>query len=83
MAGLMLAAEQSTRTPITIRIVMMGRGITNYVTHESRTLGALLEELQVTDHMDVRVNGATVDKTYWLGNSDQVLVVPKIRGGAR
>jgi molybdopterin converting factor small subunit len=31
--------------------------------------------------MDVRVNGATVDKHHRLADGDQVLIVPKIRGG--
>jgi sulfur carrier protein ThiS len=31
--------------------------------------------------MDVRVNGATVEKTHRLAEGDQVLIVPKIRGG--
>jgi molybdopterin converting factor small subunit len=31
--------------------------------------------------MDVRVNGASVDKHHRLADGDQVLIVPRIRGG--
>lgn len=81
--SLMLERERKSRNPITVKIVTMGQGVTNYVTDDSLTLGRLLEQLNINDQMDVRVNGATVDKGYRLGNADQVLVVPKIRGGRR
>ena len=75
--------ERERKNSITVKIVTMGKGITNYVGDESLTLGRLLEELGVNGQMDVRVNGATVDKSYTLADADQILVVPKIRGGVR
>ncbi len=83
MSPTMLEQERTTRNPVTVKIIMMGQGITNYVVDESLTLGGLLEQIKLNDQMEVRVNGATVDKSYRLGNADQVLVVPKIRGGSR
>jgi molybdopterin converting factor small subunit len=61
----------------------MGRGVTHYVATDSMTLGRLLEELGVTDRMDVRVNGAAVEKTYRLADADEVLILPRIRAGSR
>lgn len=69
--------------PITVKIVTMGVGITQYVADTSTTLGQLLEQMVVSDQMDVRVNGVVADKAYRLIDGDQVLVVPKIRGGGR
>jgi sulfur carrier protein ThiS len=74
--------ERQRTSSITVKIVTMGKGITNYVGEESLTLGRLLEELGTNGQMDVRVNGATVEKTYRLADADQVLIVPKIRGGS-
>jgi hypothetical protein len=74
--------ERQRTSSITVKIVTMGKGITNYVGEESLTLGRLLEELGANGQMDVRVNGATVEKTYRLADADQVLIVPKIRGGS-
>ncbi len=74
--------ERQRTNSITVKIVTMGKGITNYVGEGSLTLGRLLEELGVNGQMDVRVNGATVEKTYQLADADQVLIVPKIRGGS-
>ncbi len=83
MPGLMLEQDRKSQTPITVKLIVMGRGITNYVADPSLTLGQLLEQCNVSDQMDVRVNGATVEKSYRLGSADQVLVVPKIHGGRR
>jgi hypothetical protein len=69
--------------PITVKIVTMGTGITQYVADTSTTLGQLLEQMAVSDQTDVRVNGVIADKAYRLIDGDQVLLVPKIRGGGR
>jgi sulfur carrier protein ThiS len=69
------------KSAVTVKVVTMGKGITNFVREEPLTLGTLLHEIGVNGQMDVRVNGASVDKAYQLANGDQVLVVPKIRGG--
>ncbi len=82
MSPMLLAQERTIRNPVTVKIITMGQGITHYVADEPLTLGQLLNQIKLHD-MDVRVNGATADKSYRLGNADEVLVVPKIRGGRR
>jgi molybdopterin converting factor small subunit len=69
------------KSAVTVKVVTMGKGITNFVREEPLTLGTLLHEIGVNGQMDVRVNGASVEKAYQLANGDQVLIVPKIRGG--
>ena len=69
------------KSAITLKVVTMGKGVTNFVWEEPLSLGSLLQELGVNGKMDVRVNGATVEKTHRLADGDQVLIVPKIRGG--
>jgi sulfur carrier protein ThiS len=69
------------KNAVTVKVVTMGKGVTNFVREEPLTLGTLLHEIGVNGQMDVRVNGATVEKAYQLANGDQVLIVPKIRGG--
>lgn len=66
---------------ITVKVVTMGKGVTNFMREEPLSLGALLTELGINGQMDVRVNGAAVEKDHRLADGDQVLVVPKIRGG--
>jgi sulfur carrier protein ThiS len=66
---------------ITVKVVTMGKGVTNFMREEPLSLGTLLHELGVNGQMDVRVNGATVEKSHRLAEGDQVLIVPKIRGG--
>ncbi|MBI3120958.1 MAG: MoaD/ThiS family protein [candidate division NC10 bacterium] len=69
------------KSAITVKVVTMGKGVANFVREEPLSLGSLLQELGVNGQMDVRVNGATVEKTHRLADGDQVLMVPKIRGG--
>ncbi len=69
------------KSAITVKVVTMGKGVTNFVREEPLSLGSLLQELGVNGKMDVRVNGATVEKTRRLADGDQGLIVPKIRGG--
>ncbi len=83
MSPMLLEQERTTGNPVTVKIVTMGQGITQYVADEPLTLGQLLDQVKLNDQVDVRVNGATVDTSYRLGDADQVLVVPKIRGGSR
>jgi molybdopterin converting factor small subunit len=82
-----VTAEKQHAQPITVKIVTMGAGITQYVADSSTTLGELLERLEASDlrlseQMDIRVNGAAAAKDYRLRDGDQVMLVPKIRGGA-
>ncbi len=69
------------KSAMTVKVVTMGKGVTNVVLEAPPSLSALLQEIGVNGQMDVRVNGATVEKGYQLADGDQVLVVPKIRGG--
>jgi sulfur carrier protein ThiS len=69
------------KSAITVKVVTMGKGVTNFMREEPLPLSTLLQELGVNGQMDVRVNGATVDKHHRLADGDQVLIVPKIRGG--
>ena len=70
------------KSALTVKVVTMGKGVTNVVLEEPLSLAALLQEIGVNGQMDVRVNGATVEKGYRLADGDQILVVPKIRGGS-
>jgi hypothetical protein len=81
MRHVMLDRPRTTST--TIKIVTMGTGITQYVGEQPLTLDRLLEELRIDGHVDVRVNGTPVERTYRLLNGDQVLILPRIRGGSR
>jgi hypothetical protein len=80
MSGVTL--QRGHKSVVTVKVVTMGTGVTHYVGDESLTLGQLLDEMGIGAQMDVRVNGTAVEKSYRLGDADQVLVVPKIRGGA-
>ena len=74
--------ERERKTPLTVKIVTMGKGITQYVANDSMTLGELLKELEIPGSVDVRVNGRLPEQGYHLADADQILIVPKIRGGA-
>jgi sulfur carrier protein ThiS len=69
------------RQAITVKIITMGAGVTNFVREEPLSLGSLLIQLGLGEQVDVRVNGVSVEKNHRLADGDQVLVVPKIRGG--
>ncbi len=69
------------KSAITVKVVTMGKGVTNFMREEPLSLGTLLDEVGISEQMDVRVNGATVEKHHRLADGDQVLIVPKIRGG--
>ena len=71
------------KSAITVKVVTMGKGVTNYIREEPLALDTLLHELGVNSQMDIRVNGATVERTHRLADGDQVLIVPRIRGGSR
>jgi sulfur carrier protein ThiS len=77
----MASVALERKTAITVKVVTMGKGVTNFIREEPLTLGTLLHELGVSPQMDVRVNGATLEKNQRLADGDQVLIVPKIRGG--
>ncbi len=58
---------------MTVKVVTMGNGVTDMVLEEPLSLRALLQEIGVNGQMDVRVNGATVERGYQLADGDQVL----------
>jgi sulfur carrier protein ThiS len=66
---------------VAVKVVMMGKNVTTYVREEPLHLGDLLNEVGVNGNMEVRVNGASVEKTHRLATGDMVMIVPKIRGG--
>ena len=77
----MSTVMQDRKGAVTVKVVTMGKGVTNFMREEPLTLGTLLHELGVNGQMDVRVNGATMEKDHRLADGDQVLIVPRIRGG--
>jgi sulfur carrier protein ThiS len=79
----MTTATVDKKSAVTVKVVTMGKGVANFVREESLSLDSLLQELGVNGQMDVRVNGATVDRSHRLADGDQVLIVPRIRGGSR
>jgi len=66
---------------VAVKVVMMGKNVTTYVREEPLQLGDLLKEMGVNGNVEVRVNGASAEKTHRLATRDMVLIVPKIRGG--
>ena len=77
----MASVMMERKTAVTVKVVTMGKGVINFIREEPLTLGVLLHELGVNGQMDVRVNGATLEKSHRLADGDQVLIVPRIRGG--
>jgi sulfur carrier protein ThiS len=68
-------------TNIEIRMVSMGKSVQKYVREKGITVGDFLDQLGVDPTMDFRVNGALADRSRVLEHGDQVLLVPKIKGG--
>jgi sulfur carrier protein ThiS len=77
----MSATLLDRKNAITVKVVTMGKGVTNFMREEPLQLGTLLHELGLNGQIDVRVNGASVESNHRLADGDQVLIVPKIRGG--
>lgn len=78
----MSATLLDRKNAITVKVVTMGKGVTNFMREEPLQLGTLLHELGLNGQIDVRVNGASVESNHRLADGDQVLIVPKIRGGS-
>lgn len=68
-------------TNIEVRMVSMGRGVQKFVREKGITVGDFLDQMGVDQTMDFRVNGALSERSRSLGHGDQVLIVPKIKGG--
>ncbi len=78
----MSATLLDRKNAITVKVVTMGKGVTNFMREEPLHLGTLLHEMGLNGQTDVRVNGASVESNHRLADGDQVLIVPKIRGGS-
>jgi sulfur carrier protein ThiS len=79
----MQRAELGVREPIAVKLVMLGKSIQELVRDPGTTLGDVLAEQGVDGQVEVRVNGESVNRSRRLADRDVILLVPKIRGGAR
>jgi len=75
--------ELGIREPIAVKLVMLGKSIQELVRDPGTTLGDVLAEQGVDGQVEVRVNGESVNRSRRLADRDVILLVPKIRGGAR
>jgi len=79
----MQGTKLGVREPIAVKVVMLGKSTQELVRDPGTTLGDILAEQGVTGQMEARVNGETAKLSRPLADRDVVLLVPKIRGGAR
>jgi sulfur carrier protein ThiS len=79
----MRCAELGVREPIAVKLVMLGKSTQELVRDPGTTLGDVLAEQGVNGQVEVRVNGESVNRSRRLADRDVILLVPKIRGGAR
>lgn len=68
-------------TNIEVRMVSMGRGVQKFVREKGINVGDFLDQMGVDQTMDFRVNGVLSERSRPLEHGDQVLIVPKIKGG--
>lgn len=68
-------------TNIEVRLVSMGRSVQKFVREKGITVGDFLDQVGTDPTMDFRVNGAIAERSRVLEHGDQVLTVPKIKGG--
>ncbi len=66
---------------VEIRMVSMGRGVQKFVREKGITVGDFLDQVGTDPTMDFRINGGLAERTQQLAHGDQVLLVPKIKGG--
>jgi hypothetical protein len=66
---------------IEVRFVSMGQSVQKFVREKGITVGDFLDQLDVDSTMDFRVNGALADRSRMIEHGDQILTVPKIKGG--
>ena len=62
-------------------MVSMGRGVQKFVREKGITVGDFLDQIGTDPTMDFRINGGLAERTQQLAHGDQVLLVPKIKGG--
>lgn len=79
----MQGTELGVREPIAVKLVMLGKSTQELVRDPGITLGDILAEQGVAGQVEVRVNGETANPSRRLADRDVILLVPKIRGGAR
>lgn len=79
----MQRTELGVREPIAIKLVMLGKSTQELVRDPGLTLGDLLAEQGVAGQVEARVNGEPAHPSRRLADRDVILLVPKIRGGAR
>ena len=66
---------------VEVKVVVMGRRTTYYTGPAPLALGDVLDAVGIAPQMEVRVNGQAVGREHQLAPGDQVVAVPKIRGG--
>jgi sulfur carrier protein ThiS len=79
----MQRAELGVREPIAVKLVMLGTSTQELVRDPGTTLGDVLAEQGVSGQVEVRINGESANRSRRLADRDVILLVPKIRGGAR
>ena len=79
----MQRTELGVREPIAFKLVMLGKSTQELVRDPGTTLADVLTDQGVAGQMEVRVNGEPAKPSRRLADRDVVLLVPKIRGGAR
>lgn len=68
---------------IEVRMVSMGKSVQKFVREKGINVGDFLDQVGVDATMDFRVNGSIAERTRKLEHGDQVLIVPKIKGGLK
>ena len=66
---------------VEVKVVVMGRRATYYTGPAPLVLGEVLDAVGVAPQMESRVNGLALPRDHQLAPGDQIVVVPKIRGG--
>ncbi len=66
---------------VEVKVVVMGRRTTHYTGPAPLALGEVLDAVGASPQMEVRVNGRAAGRDHQLAPGDQVVVVPKIKGG--
>ena len=79
----MQSTELGVKEPIAVKVVMLGKSTQELVRDPGTTLADILAEQGVAGQVEARVNGETANPARRLADRDVILLVPKIRGGAR
>ncbi len=79
----MQRTDLGVQEPIAVKVVMLGKSTQVLVRDSGTTLADILAEQGVAHQMEARVNGENANPSRRLADRDVVLLIPKIRGGAR